>query len=137
MATSRCSGTAPLPLKKAKIYGLLGRNGAGKTTLFNCLTDEVPADGGRALLFDSDGAPRPLTPDQVGYVYSTPILPDFLTGYDSYVFLWIFMKEMSLWERQLMTIFDMVKIDAHDRHQADQGVFPRNENKVADDSCSS
>lgn len=38
--------------EKGKIYGLLGRNGAGKTTLFNCLTDEVPADGGRALLFD-------------------------------------------------------------------------------------
>ena len=36
--------------QQGKIYGLLGRNGAGKTTLFNCLTDEVPPDGGTAEL---------------------------------------------------------------------------------------
>ena len=38
--------------QQGKIYGLLGRNGAGKTTLFNCLTDEVPPDGGTAELVD-------------------------------------------------------------------------------------
>ena len=43
--------------QQGKIYGLLGRNGAGKTTLFNCLTDEVPPDGGTAeLVLDT---PRP------------------------------------------------------------------------------
>lgn len=68
--------------EKGKIYGLLGRNGAGKTTLFNCLTDELPADSGTAELIEETGARRPLVPSEVGYVFSTPILPDFLTGYE-------------------------------------------------------
>ena len=68
--------------QQGKIYGLLGRNGAGKTTLFNCLTDEVPPDGGQAELLLPDGGRRALTPGDVGYVFSTPILPDFLTGYE-------------------------------------------------------
>ena len=36
--------------QQGKIYGLLGRNGAGKTTLFNCLSDELIPDEGRADL---------------------------------------------------------------------------------------
>ena len=68
--------------EKGKIYGLLGRNGAGKTTLFNCLTDEVQPDGGSAVILTEQGEEAPLTPEQVGYVFSTPILPDFLTGYE-------------------------------------------------------
>ena len=107
--------------EKGKIYGLLGRNGAGKTTLFNCLTDEVPADGGRALLFDGDGAPRPLTPDQVGYVYSTPILPDFLTGYEFIRFFMDLHEGNVPVGKTIDDYFDMVKIDAHDRHKLIKG----------------
>ena len=73
---------ASFAFASGKIYGLLGRNGAGKTTLFNCLTDELPADSGTAELMQADGARRPLVPSEVGYVFSTPILPDFLTGYE-------------------------------------------------------
>lgn len=63
------------------IYGLLGRNGAGKTTLFNCLSDEFPPDSGTVTL--SDGAvTRPLSQGDVGYVLSTPVVPEFLTGYE-------------------------------------------------------
>lgn len=64
-----------------KIYGLLGRNGSGKTTLFNCLSDELQPDAGTATLV-REQASTPLQPDDVGYVFSTPILPDFLTGYE-------------------------------------------------------
>ena len=39
-------------VEESSIYGLVGYNGAGKTTLFNCLTDEVPPDGGTAELVD-------------------------------------------------------------------------------------
>src|SRR5690606_11184751 len=67
--------------EQGKIYGLLGRNGAGKTTLFNCLSGEMKMDGGSALLEDN-GVTRPLAEEDVGYVYSTPILPEFLTGYE-------------------------------------------------------
>jgi ABC-2 type transport system ATP-binding protein len=67
---------------EGKIYGLLGRNGADKTTLFNCLTDEVTVDGGRAALLAPPAPERALTPEDVDYVLSTPVLPDFLTGYE-------------------------------------------------------
>ena len=67
--------------QQGKIYGLLGRNGAGKTTLFNCLTDEVPPDGGTAELVLEDGTRRALNPDDVGYVFATPDM-------NSCVFIW-------------------------------------------------
>ena len=62
-----------------KIYGLLGRNGAGKTTLFNCLNRDVKADGGRFFLEEA-GVQRDVTGQDVGYVLSTPAVPEFLTG---------------------------------------------------------
>ena len=52
--------------QQGKIYGLLGRNGAGKTTLFNCLTDEVPPDGGTAELVLEDGTRRALSSGRRG-----------------------------------------------------------------------
>lgn len=67
--------------ESGKIYGLLGRNGAGKTTLFNCLSGETELTEGQACLLE-EGTPLPLTMKEIGYVYSTPILPEFLTGYE-------------------------------------------------------
>lgn len=90
--------------ERGKIYGLLGRNGAGKTTLFNCLTDEVRADAGEAFLIDEDGSTKPLIPSQVGYVFSTPILPDFLTGYEFIRFIWISIRGRELLKRPLTNI---------------------------------
>lgn len=72
--------------EKGKIYGLLGRNGAGKTTLFNCLGGEIQADGG-AMELVNDATSRHLEVDDVGYVYSLPMLPEFLTGYEFVRFL--------------------------------------------------
>ena len=65
--------------EEGKIYGLLGRNGAGKTTLFNCLNRDIPADGGSFWL-ESDGARRAVAAEDIGYVLSTPTVPEFLTG---------------------------------------------------------
>lgn len=62
-----------------KIYGLLGRNGAGKTTLFNCLNRDIRCDGGSFYLEDG-GNKRELSPEDIGYVLSTPTVPEFLTG---------------------------------------------------------
>ncbi|MCL2223024.1 MAG: ABC transporter ATP-binding protein, partial [Oscillospiraceae bacterium] len=67
--------------EKGKIYGLLGRNGAGKTTMFNCLADNIPLDdGGSAMEFD--GVRRDTTIDDVGFVFTQPHLPEFMTGYE-------------------------------------------------------
>ena len=62
-----------------KIYGLLGRNGAGKTTLFNCINGDVKVDGGSFYMSNGDGQ-RSLRPEDIGYVLSTPTVPEFLTG---------------------------------------------------------
>ena len=68
--------------EKGKIYGLLGRNGAGKTTLFNCISEELPLDSGSVSLINDEGLEKNIDSSNIGYVYSDPILPDFLTGYE-------------------------------------------------------
>lgn len=67
--------------EKGKIYGLLGRNGAGKTTLFNCISHEIDFEGGSVSL-EENGENRPVDFDMMGYAFSTPVLPEFLTGYE-------------------------------------------------------
>ena len=61
--------------EQGRIYGLLGRNGAGKTTLFNCINEDVAADGGSFWLEDETGARRSMTAEDIGYVLSTPVVP--------------------------------------------------------------
>ena len=65
--------------EKGKIYGLLGRNGAGKTTLFNCLNEDLEIDSGEFFI-EEDGKQRKMEADDIGYVLSTPNVPEFLTG---------------------------------------------------------
>ncbi len=65
--------------EEGKIYGLLGRNGAGKTTLFNCLNRDLQVDGGSFYL-EENGSRREVAADDIGYVLSTPAVPEFLTG---------------------------------------------------------
>lgn len=115
--------------EKGKIYGLLGRNGAGKTTLFNCLTDEVTPDDGTSLLTDETGA-SPLLPEKVGYVFSTPVLPDFLTGYEFIRFYMdINLKRLDP-HKSIDDYFDMVKINSEDRHRLIKGYSHGMKNKV-------
>ena len=71
---------ASFTFEQGKIYGLIGRNGAGKTTFFNCLNEDLAADGGSFHLEDDTGAARPVTADDMGYVLSTPVVPEFLTA---------------------------------------------------------
>ena len=65
--------------ESGKIYGLLGRNGAGKTTLFNCVNRDLKCDGG-AFWLEEDGKRREVKSGDIGYVLSTPTVPEFLTG---------------------------------------------------------
>lgn len=68
--------------QSGKIYGLLGRNGAGKTTLFNCLNRDMRADGGRFFILE-EGREREPRAEEMGYVLSTPAVPEFLTAENS------------------------------------------------------
>ena len=100
--------------ESGRIYGLLGRNGAGKTTLFNCLNQDIPSDGGRFYL-EIDGEQKQTEAEDIGYVLSTPTVPEFLTGRE---FLKFFMdiNEKSLKNpRSIDEYFDFMSIAPEDR----------------------
>ena len=98
-----------------RIYGLLGRNGAGKTTLFNCLNRDINADAGSFYLEEETGLRREVTAEDLGYVLSTPTVPEFLTGRE---FLKFFMdiNEGSIQDpKPLDAYFDYMSIAPEDR----------------------
>ena len=100
--------------EEGKIYGLLGRNGAGKTTLFNCLNRDIRADGGTFFL-DENGTPREISAEDIGYVLSTPTVPEFLTGRE---FLKFFLNINASSVKNLRSLdeyFDMMSIAPEDR----------------------
>ena len=100
--------------EEGKIYGLLGRNGAGKTTLFNCLNRDIRADSGAFFLEDAGGA-RELSPEDIGYVLSTPTVPEFLTGREFLKFF-LDINESSIQNiRSADEYFDMMSIAPEDR----------------------
>lgn len=70
---------ATFTFEQGKIYGLIGRNGAGKTTFFNCLNEDIIADDGSYKL-EENGKTMDLEADNIGYVLSTPVVPEFLTA---------------------------------------------------------
>ena len=97
-----------------KIYGLLGRNGAGKTTLFNCLNRDIKADSGSFSLMQ-DGQRRTVSADDVGYVLSTPTVPEFLTGREFLKFFLEINEGKILDPQPLDAYFDEIRISPEDR----------------------
>ena len=100
--------------ESGKIYGLLGRNGAGKTTLFNCLNRDLRADGGSFYL-DENGNRRDVVPDDIGYVLSTPTVPEFLTGREFLKFFLDIHREAIPDPKPLDAYFDFMSIEPEDR----------------------
>ncbi|MFD2118119.1 ATP-binding cassette domain-containing protein [Paenibacillus yanchengensis] len=101
--------------EQGKIYGLLGRNGAGKTTLFNCLSEEIPVSSGQALLVDGETT-RPVTNHDVGFVYSLPILPEFLTGYE-FIKFFLETNRQAQPEHSIADYFAMMTLSTEDQHK--------------------
>ena len=96
-----------------KIYGLLGRNGAGKTTLFNCLNEDLDIDAGEFYIVDDK--PRKIESKDIGYMLSTPVVPEFLTGREFLKFFIDINKENIPDLKSIDEYFDLIKIDADDR----------------------
>ncbi len=105
---------ASFTFKKGKIYGLLGRNGAGKTTLFNCINEDLRIDGG-SFEIDENGIRRPVVSGDIGYVLSTPVVPEFLTGREFLKFFMDINKKQIKDIRTIDEYFDSMRIDQEDR----------------------
>lgn len=102
--------------ESGKIYGLLGRNGAGKTTLFNCVNRDIKSDSGSFYLMEN-GSKRETLPEDIGYVLSTPTVPEFLTAREFLKFF-IEINESSIQElRSTDEYFEMVNIEPGDRNR--------------------
>lgn len=102
--------------EKGKIYGLLGRNGAGKTTLFNCINEDISIDGGEFYLSEEDVI-RKIKPEDIGYVLSTPNVPEFLTGKEFLKFFLEINKDRISDVKPIDDYFDFMKIAADDRNR--------------------
>ena len=100
--------------EEGKIYGLIGRNGAGKTTFFNCLNEDVEIDKGEVILSNEYGENK-LTTEDIGYVISTPTVPEFLTGKEFLTFFLEINKNKIKEEKGVEEYFDLVKINKEDQ----------------------
>ena len=96
--------------ESGKIYGLIGRNGSGKTTFFNCLNEDVSVDDGKFYLEDQYGR-NYLNTNDIGYVISTPVVPEFLTGKEFLEFYIEINKDRITDLKTVDEYFDLVKID--------------------------
>lgn len=96
--------------ESGKIYGLIGRNGAGKTTFFNSLNEDIDIDSGYFYLEDEFGRNR-LDIKDIGYVVSTPVVPEFLTAKE---FLKFFL-EINKKDTDADYYFNLVQITKEDQ----------------------
>lgn len=121
---------ASFTFEKGKIYGLLGRNGAGKTTLFNCISGELEQDAGNIKLINEENIEGEIEYSKVGYVFSEPVLPEFLTGYEFLKFYIDINKDKI---EELLTIdeyFNIIDIAEEDRYRLIKGYSHGMKNKI-------
>ena len=105
---------ASFKFSQGRIYGLLGRNGAGKTTFFNCVNDDLKPDSG-SFSVEENGVERPLLPDDIGYVLSTPVVPEFLTGREFLKFFLDVNKQKIDDIKTIDEYFELMSIQREDR----------------------
>ena len=99
--------------ENGKIYGLLGRNGVGKTTFFNCLNKDIEFQSG--IFYLEEKEKKELTQNEIGYVLSNPVVPDFLTGREFLKFYLDINKDKIRDIKDIDYYFDLVKISKKDQ----------------------
>lgn len=99
--------------ESGKIYALLGRNGSGKTTFFNCLAGHLKPQSMQAILQDSENKAT-LNQNDIGFVVSTPNVPEFLTGREFLEFMIDMYAPNNTkreTEKEIEAYFDYLEID--------------------------
>ncbi len=100
--------------ESGKIYGLIGRNGAGKTTFFNSLNSDIDIDSGNFYIEDEYGRNN-LSTNDIGYVISTPVVPEFLTGREFLEFFMEINKDKIDKDKTAEDYFSLVQISREDQ----------------------
>jgi len=103
--------------EEGKIYGIVGRNGAGKTTLFNCINRDISYEQGQVTLVDGE-VESELTFEETGMVSASPILPEFLTGYEFINYFLSFNdSHVETDDKSVDAYFDLFRFQENDRHK--------------------
>lgn len=102
--------------EEGRIYGLLGRNGSGKTTFFNCINSDIDYNSGSFYLRENRGSEQtiPLKPEDIGYIVSTPTVPEFMTGREFLKFFIEVHDEIKP-DKTIDEYFEYMKIPEDDR----------------------
>lgn len=86
-------------------------------------------DSGAAYISEKDN-PRPLREEDIGYVFSLPILPEFLTGYEFVKFYMDINREKIDSQKSIDDYFSMIKFEEEDRHRLIKGYSHGMKNKI-------
>ena len=101
-------------LPETEKVGITGANGAGKTTFFNCINEDLDIDAGEFYIEDNN-MKRKMEAEDVGYVLSTPNVPEFLTAREFLKFFIDINKKRIKNEKTIDEYFDFMKIEEEDR----------------------
>lgn len=109
--------------ESGKIYGLLGRNGSGKTTFFNCLDGLINYKKGKFYIDDTQ-----INSNDIGFVLTSPMLPEFLTGYE---FIKTYMEINKIEEKnKIDEYFNMVSFAKEDQDKLIKDYSSGMKNKI-------
>ena len=100
--------------EEGRIYGLLGRNGSGKTTFFNCINSDIDINSGEFYFRGEGGEKTPVMPEDIGYLVSTPTVPEFMTGREFLKFF-IEVHEEIKPDKTIDEYFDYMMVPEDDR----------------------
>ncbi|MDH6364971.1 ABC-2 type transport system ATP-binding protein [Enterococcus sp. PF1-24] len=121
---------ASFHFEKGKIYGLLGRNGAGKTTLFNCISKNLAIDSGEIALVSDSQKELNYADTEIGFVYTSPHVPMFMTAYEFVRFFIDVNKARILDEKTPEEYLSSVGIKQEDQHRLLKDFSHGMQNKV-------
>lgn len=101
--------------EQGRLYSVLGKNGAGKTTLFRCINEELLTDEGYFFILQNNEK-RALKYGDVGMVSASPILPEFLTGYE-YIKFFMEMTGSENPKADIRHYFELISLEEKDWHR--------------------